>query len=137
MFTFEHQIRVRYADTDQMGFVYHGNYAVYYEEARTEALRSLGVTYKSLEASGIMMPVLDLKCRYRKPARYDDLLTIKVAVKKAPDIKMTFCYEVYNEAQELINTGETVLVFVDMQTARPCMAPEFLQALWNPFFHEK
>lgn len=137
MFVFEREIRVRYADTDQMGFVYHGNYAMYYEEARTEALRSLGMTYKELEASGIMMPVLDFQCRFRKPARYDDVLTVKVKVPKAPDIKMIFHYEVTNQAGDLINTGETVLVFVDMETSKPCQAPEFIQALWSPFFHEK
>jgi len=137
MFVFEQKIRVRYGETDQMGFVYHGNYALYYEESRTEALRSLGITYKELEEAGIMLPVLDYKSRFRKPAKYDDLLTIKVMMKIAPDVKMTFHYEVFNEEGILLNTGETTLVFVDKATARPHQAPNHLSEIWKPFFNEK
>ncbi|MTI31675.1 acyl-CoA thioesterase [Xanthovirga aplysinae] len=137
MFVFEHKIRVRYGETDQMGFVYHGNYALYYEESRTEALRNLGITYKELEEAGIMLPVLDIKSRFRKPARYDDLLTIKVTMETAPDVKMTFHYKVFNQEKVLLNTGETTLVFVDRETARPCQAPDYLLEIWRPLFDEK
>lgn len=135
MFTFETNIRVRYAETDQMGYVYYGNYATYYEVARVECLRSLGFTYKSLEFQGVMMPVLENKSKYIRPARYDDLLTIKVTVKKKPETRMTFEYEVFNEQRKLINIGETVLVFVDMVTGKTCVAPEVLLGLLKPFFH--
>ena len=120
---FEHttKIRVRYAETDQMGYMYYGNYAQFYEVGRVEMLRSLGMTYKSMEQSGIMMPVLDLKCKFIKPALYDEEITVKVIVEKMPGIRMHFQYELFNEKKELINTGETTLVFIDMQRNKPCM----------------
>lgn len=137
MFNFETTIRVRYAETDQMGYVYYGNYATYYEVARVECLRSLGFTYKTLEAQGIMMPVLENKSKYIRPARYDDLLTIKVTVQKLPDTRMTFEYEVFNEQSKLINIGETVLVFVDMKSGKTSAAPEAILSLLKPFFYGK
>jgi acyl-CoA thioester hydrolase len=129
---FEHstKIRVRYAETDQMGYMYYGNYAQFYEVGRVEMLRSLGMTYRSMEQSGIMMPVLDLKCKFIKPALYDEELTVKVIVEKMPGIRMYFHYELFNEKNELINLGETTLVFVDMKKNKPCMpAKEFLDKI--------
>jgi acyl-CoA thioester hydrolase len=134
MFTHETQIRVRYAETDQMGYVYYGNYAMYYEVARVEALRSLGLTYKNMEASGVMMPVLENRSKYIRPARYDDLLTIKVKVSKFPSSRMHFEYEVFNEENTLLNIGETTLVFVDMQSGKPCHAPEYMLKALQPFY---
>ena len=113
MFSFDHKIRVRYAETDQMGFAYYGNYSAYYEEARAEALRSLGFSYRELEAMGVMMPVYENHSKYLKPARYDDLLRINVLVKEKPSAKMTFHYEIYNESSTLIHIGKSILVFVD------------------------
>lgn len=131
MFIHETKIRVRYAETDQMGYVYYGNYAMYYEVARVEALRSAGLTYKKMEDNGVMMPVLENKSKYLKPARYDDLLTIKVSVNKPTSTRMHFEYEVFNEEGVLINVGETTLVFVDMKTGKPCHAPAYmLEALY-------
>ena len=124
MFSFETTIRVRYADTDQMGYVYYGNYAEMYEVARTEMLRSLGMTYKSMEQDGVMMPVLELKCKYIKPALYDDELTIKVMIEDKPGVRIIFKYELYNQENVLINLGETTLVFVDIIKNKPCMAPQ-------------
>lgn len=123
MFVYETKIRVRYADTDQMGYMYYGNYAAFYEVARTEMLRSLGMTYKSMEQDGVMMPVLELKCKYIKPALYDQEINIKVIIAKKPSIRIIFHYELYNEKLELINTGETTLVFVDMTKNKPCLPP--------------
>jgi acyl-CoA thioester hydrolase len=133
---FEHttRIRVRYGETDQMGYVYYGNYAEFYEVGRVEMLRSLGMTYKEMEASGIMMPVLELKCKYIKPARYDEELRIKVMMEKMPGIRIHFRYELYNESEELINIGETLLVFVNMQTNRPCLPPQDFSDRLKPFF---
>jgi acyl-CoA thioester hydrolase len=123
MYTSETKIRVRYGETDQMGYVYYGNYAEFYEVARVEMLRKLGLTYKWMESSGIMMPVLELKCKYIKPAYYDDEITIKVMVKELPSTRIVFNYELYNEQGELINLGETTLVFVNIETKRPTVGP--------------
>ncbi len=137
MINFETTLRVRYAETDQMGYVYYGNYATYYEVARVEFLRSLGFTYKSLEAQGVMMPVLENKSKYIRPAKYDDLLTIKVTVQTLPVSRMTFEYEVFNEQRKLINIGETVLAFVDMKNGKACDAPESILSLLKPLFNGK
>src|SRR6476661_2561898 len=120
MYSHETKIRVRYGETDQMGYMYYGNYAEYYEVGRVEMLRSLGMTYRSMEESGIMMPVLDMKCKYIKPARYDEEITVKVILPKKPGIRIHFQYELSNEQQELIHIGETTLVFVNMETKKPC-----------------
>ncbi|MFY0654048.1 MAG: acyl-CoA thioesterase [Cyclobacteriaceae bacterium] len=134
MFVAETKVRVRYAETDQMGYVYYGNYAMYYEVARVECLRSLGFSYKSLEESGIMMPVLELKTNYLLPGKYDELLTIKVTLSKMPSVRIIFNYEVFNEANELINTGETTLAFINMSTGRPNRLPQILRDLFEPYF---
>ena len=129
------KIRVRYGETDQMGYMYYGNYAQFYEVGRVELLRSLGMTYESMEASGIMMPVLELKCKYIKPALYDQEITVKVIIEKMPGIRIHFNYELYNEQEELINVGETTLVFVDMVKNKPCLpSEEFLNKI-KPFFN--
>ena len=134
MYTAETKVRVRYGETDQMGYVYYGNYPLYYEVARTDMIRKLGWPYKKLEESGIMLPVLSLKVKYIKPAFYDDELTIRTSLKKLPETRIEFEYEVYNEKQELINIGETSLGFVDMKTMKPTNAPEaFLQDIKKYF----
>ena len=133
MFISETKIRVRYAETDKMGYVYYGNYAQFYEVGRVEALRLLGVSYKSLEDLGIMMPVVQLIANFKKPALYDDELTIRTIIKEMPDIKMKFYYEIYNENKILINQGETILVFVHKQTMKPCKCPIWFKALLDKF----
>ena len=125
MYQFEVEIRVRYAETDQMGYVYYGNFAAYYEVARTEAFRSLGINYKQMEQEGVKMPVLEMRTKYIRPARYDDLLTIKMMLRNKPTgMRIQFEYEVFNENKELLNVGETTLVFVDMKSGRPIPLPE-------------
>ncbi|MGZ3873579.1 MAG: acyl-CoA thioesterase [Mucilaginibacter sp.] len=133
---FEHatKLRVRYGETDQMGYMYYGNYAEFYEVGRVEMLRSLGLTYSGMEASGIMMPVLELNCKYLKPALYDEEITIKVIMNEMPRVKIHFRYELYNEKQELINIGETTLVFINMKTNRPCLPGKDFLAKLKPFF---
>lgn len=134
MFSFETKIRIRYADTDQMGYMYYGNYAAMYEVARTEMLRSLGMSYKSMEEDGVMMPVLELKCKYLKPALYDDVITVRVSIEEKPSVRIVFKYELFNERDVLVNLGETTLVFVDIQKNRPCMAPKnFLKKIETYF----
>src|SRR5690606_19913849 len=103
------QVRVRYAETDQMGVVYYGNYAQYFEMGRTEWLRSLGITYRWMEENGIQLPVLDLQVTYKKPAKYDDLLTIKTTLVKMPTVRIQFYYEIESEKGELITSGTTTL----------------------------
>jgi len=137
MFTNEIKIRVRYAETDQMGYVYYGNYATYYEVARVESLRNLGFSYKLMEEQGIMMPVVENKSKFIRPANYDDLLTIKVIIDQLPTKRITFKYEIYNEREKLINLGETILAFVNMKNGRACNAPESIITLLEPFFNGK
>ncbi|CAH0136271.1 MULTISPECIES: thioesterase family protein [unclassified Pedobacter] len=135
MYSHSTKIRVRYGETDQMGYMYYGNYAQYYEVGRVEMLRSLGMSYSSMEADGIMMPVLELKCKYIKPALYDQEITVKTIVKTLPGIRIFFEYELYNEKEELINIGTTTLVFVDMKKNKPTNPPEnFMQKL-SVFFN--
>jgi len=134
MLTQEIKIRVRYAETDQMGYVYYGNYASYYEVARVESLRNLGFSYKLLEEQGIMMPVIENKSKFIRPGKYDDLLTIKVIVDEMPSKRITFKYEIYNEREKLINLGETILAFVNMKNGRTIEAPESIKTLLDPFF---
>ena len=135
MYSHSTKIRVRYGETDQMGYMYYGNYAQYYEVGRVEMLRSLGMSYSSMEADGIMMPVLELKCKYIKPALYDQEITVKTMIKTLPGIRIFFEYELYNEKEELINIGTTTLVFVDMKKNKPTNPPEnFMQKL-SVFFN--
>jgi len=128
------QIRVRYGETDQMGYVYYGNYAQYFEMGRVEWLRSLGISYKRMEDSGIMLPVLNLNIDYKKPAKYDDLLTLKTTLLKKPSIRIEFGFEIYNEGQELLTKGYTSLVFIDMKRNRPTKAPDYIMEIVNPLF---
>ena len=135
MYIAEKTIRVRYAETDQMGYVYYGNYATYYEVARTEALRKLGLSYKKLEEEeGVMLPVLENHSKYLQPARYDDQIRIVVKVPEEPAVRITFTYELYNEDNTLINTGKTVLVFVNKESGRPCRAPEEMLRRMAPYY---
>jgi len=134
MLTHEIQIRVRYAETDQMSYVYYGNYAAYFEVARVETFRFLGLSYKAMEEMGVMMPVLEYKSKYIRPAKYDDLLTIKVSIPTKPGVRILFHYEVFNEEGTLLNTSETTLVFVNIQSGKPCLPPEnFLHKLESYF----
>ena len=125
---------MRYGETDQMGYVYYGNYPLYYEVGRTEMFRSVGLSYRAMEEEGVLLPVHSLSIRYIEPARYDDLLTLRVILKELPTAKIHFYYEVYNEQKRLLNTGETALVFVDAQTRRPRRTPKALIAALAKYF---
>jgi len=136
MYSTEIKIRVRYAETDRMGYVYYGNYATYFEVARVEALRNLGFSYRKLEDEGIMLPVLNYSVKYLRPAFYDDQLTIKVIIKDLPLARIRFDYEVYNEKDELTTVADTTLVFINRTTNKPCPAPDdFTDALKKFFSH--
>jgi len=119
-------VRVRYAETDQMGVVYHGNYAQYFEEGRTEWLRHIGVTYKSLEEKEIILPVISIGFKFIKSALYDDLLTIKTILKKTPKVKIEFYYEITNQNNELICTGSSILAFINRKTKKPIACPKYI-----------
>ena len=134
MFIAEYEIRVRYAETDQMGYVYYGNYATYYEVGRVEALRSAGFSYRQMEEEGIMMPVVENHSKYIKPGKYDELLTIRTMIKEMPGVRINFHYEVINEQGELINEGQTILVFLKTGSHRPCRPPAYLLDLLQPYF---
>tara|TARA_B100001778_G_C18483479_1_gene581474 strand:+ start:161 stop:565 length:405 start_codon:yes stop_codon:yes gene_type:complete len=126
MYSFDTKIRVRYGETDQMGFVYYGFYAQYYEIGRVELLRSLGVSYKEIENLGYALPVVSMQINYKAPALYDDLLTVRTIIKKKPRAKIIFDYEIYNVQKKIINTAQVALVFVDMKTKKPCLAPKIV-----------
>ncbi|MFN8274438.1 MAG: thioesterase family protein [Flavobacteriaceae bacterium] len=125
----EHQIqvRVRYSETDQMGVVYHGSYIPYFEIGRVEWLRNKGVSYKNLEESGIALPIVSMTLNYKKPARYDDLLTVTTKFKSYSSVKIEFDCEIHNEQNELLTTAQFILVFVDTQTGRPMVPPEYIK----------
>ncbi|MDD3878129.1 MAG: thioesterase family protein [Bacteroidales bacterium] len=132
MYSSNIKIRVRYAETDKMGFVYYGNYATYYEVGRAELMRELGITYKEMEEKGCLMPMLEMSVKYYKPARYDDVLNVITTVKNIPQTRMHFSYEIYNdETNELINIGETSLTFINATTYKPMKAPEWFLELIN------
>lgn len=124
-------LRVRYGETDQMGYCYYGNYAQYFEVGRVEALRELGMSYRSLEESGVMLPVSDYKVKYLRPAKYDDLLTIVTYIVKIEGVRLTFDYEIYNEDEKLVSKASTTLVFVNKETMRPSQPPEAFLSLIN------
>jgi acyl-CoA thioester hydrolase len=126
------KVKVRYGETDQMGVVYHGNYAQYFEIGRIEWLSSLGFSYKEMETQGIMLPVVVLNISYSKPAFYDEILTIKTTLLKLPKVSIEFEYELYNERDELLTKAYTKLVFVDTKTRLPMRCPDyFLDKLQN------
>lgn len=118
--------RVRYSETDQMGVVYHGNYAQYMEMGRVEWLRQMGISYKSMEEKGTMLPVISLSIDYKKSAVYDDLITVETRLKRTPSVKIEFDYTITNEKGEILALGNTVLAFVNSTTKRPIKCPKFL-----------
>ena len=134
MYKYTHTIRVRYADTDQMGYVYYGHYARYYEEARSEAIRNLGLPYRDLEASGVMLPITRMNIKYIQPAYYDDLLTVHAMLPEMPHRFINFHYKIYNEAGKLLNEAETQLIFVDATTRRMTQAPPLLIEMLKAYF---
>ena len=137
MFTQTTEIRVRYGETDQMGYLYYGNYALYYEVGRAEAIRTLGFTYAELEKQGIIMPVAELNSKYLRPAYYDDLLTVKTILKELPvDHKIRFHSELYNEKGELLNVGVTTLVFLHADTKQRYGMPPIMMERLAPFFEK-
>jgi len=134
MYSHEYQVRIRYADTDQMGIVYYGNYARFYEIGRVEALRALNFRYKAMEEEGIMLPVLETRSKFLQPVHYDEVITIKTMVTELPSVRIKFDFEILNEQGKLIHEGHTTLVFVRTDNNRPCRAPQNLLALLQPFF---
>lgn len=134
MYSYDYPYRIRYADVDQMGYMYYGNYARLYEIGRVEALRDLGLRYRDLEESGVMMPVYENRSRYIQPAKYDDLVTIRVIIKELPKVRIVFNYEIYNEENTLLHTGETTLVFVKMENNKITVCPKEILDRLKPYF---
>ncbi|NCQ13945.1 MAG: acyl-CoA thioesterase [Flavobacteriales bacterium] len=122
----EIQIRVRYGETDQRGVVHHGNYALYLEMGRIEWLRKLGVSYKKMEESGVMMPVISMSLNFKKSAYYDDVIHVKTQLKNRPTAKIEFEYEITDDKGEIITTAQVVLAFIDVKTKRPVRAPKYI-----------
>ena len=135
MYSSETKIRVRYAETDQMNVVYYGNYAQYFEVGRVESMRVLGFSYKELEATGVIMPVVELHTKYLRPAHYDDLLTIKTMIKELPiDHRIEFHQEVYNELGKLLSIGRVVLYFIKASDKSKTIIPDSMRERLMPFF---
>jgi len=138
MLSFDYQKRVRYGETDQMGYLYYGNYAQYYEIGRVELLRSLGLTYREMEsAHHIMMPVVSLQMRFVRPARYDELITIRTTLRELPERFIVFYMELFNEHNKLVNGGNVKLCFVDTQTNQTVPTPDFLLNRLRPYFLDR
>lgn len=135
MFITQTQIRIHYALTDQMGVVYHGNYAQFYEIGRTESIRALGFTYKDIEKMGIIMPVIDIHSKFLRPARYDDLITVTTTLREMPTAhKVVFHAEIHNEASELLNVGVVTLYFMKRDGMTRVDIPAELKAKVEPYF---
>jgi acyl-CoA thioester hydrolase len=120
------QVRVRYSETDQMGVVYHGNYIPYFEIGRVEWLRDKGISYKSMEESGIALPIVSMNINYKKSARYDELLTVHTTFKSQSSVKIEFDCAIYNESDELLTTAQFILVFISLKTGRPTVPPDYI-----------
>lgn len=138
MYTATTQIRVRYGETDQMGYLYYGFYALYYEQGRADAMRQIGLSYRELEAQGIMMPVIEMNAQYFRPALYDDLITVKTSVLllEQDSKQIQFHSDLYNEAGKLLNKGIVTLVFYNPNTKKKINMPEALYQKLQPFFTE-
>ncbi len=137
MFEHEHKVRVRYGETDQMGYVYYGRYAEYLEVSRTEALRSIGLSYRHMEEKmGVMLPVVTLNIQYLKPAFYDDELTLRTRLKEMPKASISFYTDIMNARGDKLAEGFVKLCFVDMKTQKTTKAPEQIMNLLKPFFDE-
>ena len=134
MFTHHTKIRVRYGETDQMGFVYYGNYALYYEVGRVEALRALGLTYRELEAEGIIMPVVRMEAKYIQPAKYDDLIEIKSVIKEMPQRFITFHVTIENEARNVLHRAKVTLCFRDVNKGKAISTPHAIIHCLKPYF---
>ncbi len=134
MFTHDTTLRVRYGETDRMGYVYYGTYALYFEVGRVEALRHLGLPYRMIEDQGVMLPVHDMQVKYHKPARYDDALTIRTTIRTLPGVRIVFDYQVMDEQGLLLTEASTTLVFVDRATGRPRPAMKELLDALAPYF---
>ena len=135
MFQAETHIRVRYAETDQMGYLYYGNYALYYEVGRTDAIRQLGFTYKELEDQGVIMPVAELQVKYLRPAYYDDVITVKTTLKElTTNHKIQFHSELYNQKGELLNVGVTTLAIIDAKNKTRMTLPEVMREKLAEYF---
>ncbi len=126
--------RVRYAETDQMGIVHHANYPIYYEMGRTEMFRTIGLPYDEMERRGIMLPLVNLHCEYKKTAFYDQELTLTTMLKELPTVRIRFDYRLTNREGEIINEGYTTLVFMDSKKRRPVRIPADLEKELEKFF---
>ena len=132
----EVEFRVRYAETDKMGYVYYGNYATYFEVARVELMRKIGITYKELENRGVILPVANFNIDYKRPAYYDDIITVTVKIMKKPGVRITFDYETKSLEGKVLNTAQTTLVFASAETGRAIKLPDDLEAIFDHYFSD-
>ena len=131
-----YKIRIRYADTDQMGYVYYGRYANFYEIARVELFRSLGFSYKDLEDNGVGMPVIEMKSKFLLPIKYDEEIKIITYIKEIPNLKITFTYKLFNSEDLIVNEAETILTFIDLKKMKPIRIPNELMTIIMKKFND-
>lgn len=129
-------IRVSYSDTDQMGFVHHSNYLKYYETARWNLFRHLGIPYKEIEETGTLLPVVSIEMQYLKPAFYDEKLVIETSIVSVKGAKLTLDYKILNGHHELINTATITLAFVNGHSKKPCKPSPLIQKSLQQCFTE-
>ena len=134
MYTSTTKVRVRYSETDMMGYCYYGNYATYFEVARVEAIRQLGFSYRQMEDDGVALPVLEFNIKYFKPAFYDDELTIETTITEVPKVRIQFTYKTFNAEGVLLNDAKTSLVFINKKTMKPCSAPADFVSVLKKYF---
>lgn len=134
MYSSDLKQRIRYGETDQMGYVYYGRYAEFFEIGRTELMRALGMTYRELESRGILLPVVKMHVKYIRPVAYDELITIRTTLRTLPTARIAFHYEIFNEAGDFLNEAEVQLVFTDSVSRKPVRPPKDLIEALSPFF---
>ena len=134
MYCYETKIRVRYGETDRMGYLYYGHYPEYFEVSRTDMIRSLGISYREMEDQGIILPVRSLHIEYKQPVRYDETVVVKSCLKNLPELKLDIDYEIHDEKNNLLCRGNTILVFVDAKNRKPVRAPAFFLDALRKFF---
>lgn len=136
MIVYHHRLRIRYAETDKMGFAYYGNYFTYLEVARVELIRNLGISYKTMEDNGVILPVVSSNIKYLKPIYYDENITIETKILEMPTRKITFHYKILNEQEECCTRAEVTLFFVDQKTNRPIHPPDYIHQAFASHFSD-
>jgi len=134
MITDVFELRPRYGEVDQMGYVYHANYVTYCHQARNELLRKLGLDEITLDNNDVMLPVISFNINYKKPAHYDELITIKTTIKELPKVRFNFEFEIKNTQNTLLSKAKSTVVFANSKSRLPMITPDFVEDVLKPKF---